>query len=547
MTKTTPLIDIRPDHWDIVQGILQKHVPQYEVWAFGSRAKWSAKQYSDLDLAIITDKPLSLDISASLSDDFSESDLPYKVDIVDWATTSESFRKIIERDKVVVQKEKPCMDELIRELSFSKLLSAIVDNRGRTCPTASSGIPLIATNCVRNDFLYPTYDKIRFVSKGTYNSWFRGHPKPGDILFVNKATPGRVCIAPDPVDFCIAQDMVAIRANPNIIYPRYLFAALRSPIVQERIAQLHVGSLIPHFKKGDFDRLLVPVPDRYHQKFIGDTYFILSAKIELNRKQNETLEAMARALFKAWFVDFEPVRAKMEGRWQRGQSLPGLPAHLYDLFPDRLVDSELGEIPEGWDITSLSDYSSLNPESWTKRTRPGEIFYVDLSNTKWGRIENIASYEANTAPSRAQRVLRPFDTLVGTVRPGNGSFTFISDDGMTGSTGFAVLRPLQREYSEFVYLAATACENIKNLSNLADGGAYPAVSPEIISATQVPRANYNLLYEFSRQVSPMLAGMAGNERTSKHLAQLRDTLLPKLISGELRVPEVESFIKERGL
>lgn len=98
-----PLIDILPDHWDIVRTILQRHVPQYEVWAFGSRAKWKAKPYSDLDLAIITDKPLSLDVSARLSDDFSESDLPWRVDVVDWATTSESFRNIIERDKVVVQ------------------------------------------------------------------------------------------------------------------------------------------------------------------------------------------------------------------------------------------------------------------------------------------------------------------------------------------------------------------------------------------------------------------------------------------------------------
>ncbi len=102
----TPNIDIRPDHWQIVRDILRKHVPQYEVWAFGSRAKWLAKQYSDLDLAIITDRPLSLAISAALADDFSESDLPWKVDVVDWATTGESFRKIIERDKVVVQEPK---------------------------------------------------------------------------------------------------------------------------------------------------------------------------------------------------------------------------------------------------------------------------------------------------------------------------------------------------------------------------------------------------------------------------------------------------------
>jgi len=246
-------------------------------------------------------------------------------------------------------------------------------------------------------------------------------------------------------------------------------------------------------------------------------------------------------------VDFEPVRAKMEGRWQRGQSLPGLPAHLYDLFPDRLVESELGEIPEGWEVTSLSEYSSLNPESWTKRTRPKQIRYVDLSNTKWGRVESVTNYEGDDAPSRAQRVLRPLDTIVGTVRPGNGSYALISDEGLTGSTGFAVLRPLRRECTEFVYLAATSRENIERLSNLADGGAYPAVRPEIVSATHAPRVGQELINMFSQQVSPMIAGIAGNDRTSRTLAQLRDTLLPKLISGELRVKDIEAFLKERGL
>lgn len=99
-----PLIDVRPDLWDIVRAILQTHVPRYEVWAFGSRAKWSAKPYSDLDLAVITDQPLPLEVSAALSDAFAESDLPWRVDVVDWATTSEAFRKIIERDRVVVQR-----------------------------------------------------------------------------------------------------------------------------------------------------------------------------------------------------------------------------------------------------------------------------------------------------------------------------------------------------------------------------------------------------------------------------------------------------------
>ena len=275
---------------------------------------------------------------------------------------------------------------------------------------------------------------------------------------------------------------------------------------------------------------------------IGSVLSSMDNLISNNRRVNQALEGMARALFKAWFVDFEPVRAKMEGRWQRGQSLPGLPAQLRDFFPDRLVESEVGEIPEGWEVTSLSEFSSLNPEAWTKRTRPEQIRYVDLSNTKWGGIESVTNYDADDAPSRAQRVLRPMDTIVGTVRPGNGSYALISDEGLTGSTGFAVLRPLRRECSEFVYLAATARENIERLSNLADGGAYPAVRPEVVSATHVPRTGEELINEFSRQVSSMIAGIAGNERTSHSLAQLRDTLLPKLISGELRVPDAERIV-----
>jgi type I restriction enzyme S subunit len=101
-----PSMDILVPHWVLVSDILQRHVPDYEVWAFGSRATQSAKQYSDLDLVIVTDNPLSLSVSASLAEDFSESDLPFKVDVVDWAKTQEPFRKIIEQQKVVVQRKR---------------------------------------------------------------------------------------------------------------------------------------------------------------------------------------------------------------------------------------------------------------------------------------------------------------------------------------------------------------------------------------------------------------------------------------------------------
>ena len=347
-----------------------------------------------------------------------------------------------------------------------------------------------------------------------------------------------------PASFCRLLRLDSRRVNSRFIV--YQIDALH---LSGEISEFENQSTgIANFQFTRFIQETYPcIEDLQTQSAIAHILGTLDDKIELLRRQNETLEAMARALFKAWFVDFAPVRAKMEGRWQRGQSLPGLPAHLYDLFPERLVESVLGEIPEGWEMTSLSEFSSLNPESWTKRTRSGEIRYVDLSNTKWGRIESVTNYEADDAPSRAQRVLRPLDTIIGTVRPGNGSYALVSDEGLTGSTGFAVLRPLRRECSEFVYLASTARENIDRLSNLADGGAYPAVRPEIVSATKVPRIGKEIIGEFSRQVSPMLAGMMGNERASRSLAQLRDTLLPKLISGELRIKDAETFLRERGL
>ena len=107
-------------------------------------------------------------------------------------------------------------------MPFASVLCNVVDNRGRTCPTAATGLPLIATNCVSNDLLYPAFEKVRFVNDVTYKTWFRGHPLPGDLLFVTKGTPGRVCMVPDPVEFCIAQDMVPIRADSKKVYPRYL-------------------------------------------------------------------------------------------------------------------------------------------------------------------------------------------------------------------------------------------------------------------------------------------------------------------------------------
>jgi type I restriction enzyme S subunit len=235
-------------------------------------------------------------------------------------------------------------------------------------------------------------------------------------------------------------------------------------------------------------------------------------------------------------VDFDPVRTKAEGRDT------GLPREIADLFPDGFEESAVGEAPRGWRVGTLDDFAALNPESWSKTTHPAFIRYVDLTNTKWGRIEAITEYAQQYAPSRAQRVLRPGDTIIDTVWPGNGSFAYVSVDGLTGSTGFAVLRPHRIQYQEFIYLAATAGDNISALAHLADGGAYPAVRPEIVASTQIICPADVMLSVFARSTRPLLTKMAQNQRESRTLAALRDTLLPKLISGEVRGEDAARFV-----
>jgi len=328
-----------------------------------------------------------------------------------------------------------------------------------------------------------------------------------------------------------------VRPQPRRIDPGYLSYFFGLPAFKEHIRAIAVGATMPSLNTSLLSDVRIPHPvDIDEQRAIAHILGTLDDKIELNRRMNETLEAMARALFKSWFVDFDPVRAKAEGRD------PGLPKPLADLFPDSFEDSELGEIPKGWELGTLADFSTLNPESWSKETRPALIDYVDLSNTKWGRIESVTPYEQEGAPSRAQRVLRPRDTIVGTVRPGNGSYALVSDEGLTGSTGFAVLRPTNTACAEFVYLAVTAAENIEALSHLADGGAYPAVRPEVVAATQIIKPRSAVLVAFSSVAGPLLGKLAANERRSSTLAALRDTLLPRLISGELRISDTKRIL-----
>lgn len=305
------------------------------------------------------------------------------------------------------------------------------------------------------------------------------------------------------------------------------------------------------------------LPEKGKRKKIGKILKSLDDKIHLNNQINQTLESIAQAIFKSWFIDFDPVRAKIAAKQEgkdpelaamcaiSGKNEEELQQMTEDdlaelratasLFPDELVESELGEVPKGWFKTDLSILADLNVQSWTKKNCPEKVTYVDLSNTKWGVIQQTEEFIFEKAPSRARRVLKIGDTIVGTVRPANGSYAFIQRENLTGSTGFAVLSPKHKNYAEFIYIVATDKENIKRLAHLADGGAYPAVSYDTVLNTPciLPIENKDgVLNLFHKNVKEFYFLSASKLEENNILASIRDTLLPKLLSGEVSLGDV---------
>ena len=377
----------------------------------------------------------------------------------------------------------------------------------------------------------------------------------GEVFYINNGNK-----------YVLGQRVFGLRPNPRLINPRYLAAWLASSEGQNQIAARASGSTVQGIRQSELLKLEVDLPSKEAQERIANIRFSIANKIDLNRRMNQTLEAMAQAIFKSWFVDFDPVKAKIavaQGQdplraamraiiRKTNAELDQMPREQHDplaataaLFPDAMEESELGEIPKGWAVGTLADLCHLNSESWNSRTLPDTVQYVDLANAKGGEISEVQSLGGTDIPSRARRILLCGDTIVGTVRPGNRSFALIGENGLTGSTGFAVLRPKSSYWLEFVYLVATSEANIERLAHLADGGAYPAVRPELVIQKNLVIPTTKIAQAFHQQTQTMFFKAHTNRASAKLLAEIRDNLLPKLLTGELAVaPDLVSQINK---
>jgi type I restriction enzyme S subunit len=317
---------------------------------------------------------------------------------------------------------------------------------------------------------------------------------------------------------------------------RFLYYALSTVAIRPYIS----GSVQAKLSQANLSRIRVPyLAKRKDRCAVVDVLGTLDDKIDLHRRMNETLEAIARAAFQSWFVDFDPVRAKASGEADESTCRRlGLSAEELELFPDRLNDLDMGEIPDGWAPGTIKDLCELNARTWTTRTVPAVVHYIDLANVKSGVVSKVQVLTSSSAPSRARRALRPGDTIVGTVRPGNRSFALIGacSEQLTASTGFAVLSPKRVQLRELIYLLSTSRENIAKLSHLADGAAYPAVHADVVASAECVIPPSEVIDAFNARSKPLFDLLLANQANSIELAETRDALLPRLLSGDIRVP-----------
>lgn len=379
---------------------------------------------------------------------------------------------------------------------LTELLSFIVDNRGKTVPTAPSGHKLIATNCVTNNTLFPVYDKIRYLSEETYQTWFRAHPIPGDILFVNKGTPGRVCLVPDPVDFCIAQDMIALRADESKIYPKYLFTVLRSREIQQQIYNTNVGDVIPHFKKQFLDQLLIPIPERSIQESIGDLYYVLSLKAERNKKINDNLMQQAAALFSS----------------------------LYDRTNTEVRFTDLIQILGGG-----------TPKTGENTYWNGNIAFFTPKDV--GTPYTLITEKTITAEglSHCNSRLYPVNTVFVTAR---GTVGKVGMSGVPMAMNQSCYALVGKETHQLLVYFYTL-KAVDRLKHKASGAVFDAITTRDFESEQIMKLSDDDAKAFLCIAEPMFQKVLNNCIENLRLSTLRDSLLPKLMSGEIDVSAVQ--------
>ena len=364
----------------------------------------------------------------------------------------------------------------------------------------------------------------------------RARLTPGDLVLTREAPMGEVCMIPEGLRCCLGQRMVMLRPHPHKCDSRFLLYSIQSEAVQHEIrVNEGTGSTVSNLRIPLLEALPIPCPPLAEQKAIAAILGSLDDKIELNRRMNATLEAMARALFQSWFIDFDPVRAKLDGR------LPaGLDRETAALFPAAFQDSPLGRVPNGWTVVQVGEAvdcvgggtpSTTEPRYW----KGGIHHWTTPKDFSALRVPILLDTERKITGAGITKIssgLLPAGTLLLSSRAPVG-YLAITAMPVAINQGFIALKC--NEHASNLFMLNWCQSNMAEIESRATGTTFAEISKRNFRPLLVVLPTGELMRAFTAKATPLYERITANLRQTRALALVRDTLLPKLLSGELRV------------
>ncbi len=525
------MIDIREDHLKIVLDILNKYVPSCEVRVFGSRYKWTAKDYSDLDIAIVGKEILNWKLIADIKEAFQESELPYRVDVLDWHSISPEFRKVIETSGFEVLKKKKT--DYLKSEKLSNLLDIVGGGTPKTTEKEywDGDIPWISVTDFRGDRKKVSTTEKKITKKGLNNSSTK-LLKAGDLIISARGTVGELAMLDRNMTF--NQSCYGLVAKPPMTN-NFLYYLLKHNL--NLVKRNTHGSVFDTITRETFEQIKVQYPNEYSVcNNIANILSSLDDKIELNNQMNQTLENMAKTIFKEWFIDFGPVKAKAESRKPFGMD-----DETAALFPDSFEESELGLIPKGWRVGVFDELFLVNPKYNLKKNE--YCSYVEMRDLK------------SFSPSIQGSIKREFkggskfslgDTLLARISPclENGKIGYVDfmNSGETGwgSTEFIVVRSKGNipYFTSYLYLINDVFRKYL-IQNMQGTSGRQRVPDDAMKLFQIAIPNNEKIWiKFGNLCANFFEQLKINFNENNSLTLLRDSLLPKLLSGEIEIKDL---------
>ncbi|MDD2723424.1 MAG: restriction endonuclease subunit S [Methylovulum sp.] len=411
---------------------------------------------------------------------------------------------------------------------------SLIDCDHRTPSHADEGYPYIAIPQLKNGHI--TLEGVRLISKSDYLDWTKKlKPQEDDVIVVRRCNSGDSAVVPRGLECAIGQNLVILRADGTTVNPKFLRWLIRGPGWWEQVKKyINVGAVFDSLKCREIPQYELLIPPLVHQKEIATILGALDDRITLLRETNTTLEAIAQALFKSWFVDFDPVHAKQQGREPEGMD-----AATAALFPDSFEESELGLMPDGWKLSTVQESFILT----MGQSPPGHTYNESGEGIPFyqGRTDFGFRFPTQrifcTAPTR----LAEFGDVLVSVRAPVGDVNMAMEKCCLGR-GVAGLRH-SKNYKSFAFYTARGLQTRFHLFN-SEGTVFGSINKKDFQGLPVIKPTPDVMQIFDEIASPLDSKIIENEKQIRTLTTLRDTLLPRLISGQLRLPDAEAMLEE---